>query len=95
MENNEQMESELVSLNNKIVVIVRPGFGSQSDSFVGELIILNGYPIRFHFRQEGKAILFTIEDVIKLEDPLDNQTKKTIRLKGPYDYREAYQNVNA
>ena len=89
------MESELVSLNNEIVVVVRPFYGSQSDSFVGHLSVLDGYPIRFHFRQEGKAILFTVEDVVKLEDPLDNQTKKTVRLKGPHDYREFYQNVNA
>ena len=95
MENSEQIESELVSLNNKIVVVVRPFYGSQSDSFVGQLSVLNGYPIRFHFSQTGKAILFTIDDVIKLEPPIDNETEKIIRLKGPYDYREVHQNVNA
>ncbi len=95
MENNEQMESELVSLNNEIVVVVRPFYGSQSDSFVGQLSVLDGYPIRFHFAKEGMAILFTVDDVVKLDPPINCQSEKIIRLKGPYDYREAYQNVNA
>ena len=95
MANSEQMESELVSLNGKIVVVVRPFYGSQSDSFVGQLSVLDGYPIRFHFSQTGKAILFTIDDVVKLDKSIDNQTERIIRLKGPHDYAESYQRSNA
>ena len=95
MENSEQIESELVSLNNKTIIVVRPGFGSQSDSFVGQLTTLEGYPIRFHFGGTGMAILFTVDDVVKLDPPFENRAEKTIRLKGPHDYAESYHNVNA
>jgi hypothetical protein len=89
--NPEQTEHELTLLHDKIVVVVRPGYGTQSDSWGGQLTVLNGdYPPKFHFSATGMAILFTVEDVAKLEPPVDNRTEKIIRLKGPHDYSEAY-----
>jgi hypothetical protein len=91
MANSEQIESELVSLNNKTVIVVRPNFGAQSDSWGGQLTMLNtNYPPKFHFSATGMAIFFTVDDVVKLDPPVDNRTEKIIRLKGPHDYSEAY-----
>jgi hypothetical protein len=96
--NPEQLEHELTLLHNKIVVVVRPGYGTQSDSWGGMLTVLNGdYPPKFHFAGVGMAILFSVEDVRKLDDPTNEtrEVSKIIRLKGPHDYEEAYQATNA
>ena len=93
--NPEQLEHELTLLHNKIVVVVRPGYGTQSDSWGGMLTVLNGdYPPKFHFAGTGMAIFFTVDDVSKLDPPVDNRTEKIIRLKGPHDYAQAYQEAN-
>jgi hypothetical protein len=89
--NPEQTEHELTLLHDKIVVVVRPGYGTQSDSWGGQLTVLNAdYPPKFHFSTTGMAIFFTVDDVAKLDPPVDNRTEKIIRLKGPHDYSEAY-----
>jgi len=87
----EQTEAEIAHLDNKVVVIVRPYFGQQSDSFIGNLsVIRNNYPIKFHFEATQLAILFTVDDVSKLEEPIDEtrDISKVIYLKGPQDYAE-------
>jgi hypothetical protein len=92
------MEYELSQLNGKRVVIIRPGYGTQSDSWGGSLVVLGEeYPPRFHFSGVGMAILFSVEDVRKLEEPANElkEVNKIIRLKGPHDYEEAYQTTNA
>jgi hypothetical protein len=97
----ELIEHELSQLHNKTVVVIRPNYGSQSDSWVGYLSVLNGtdYPIRFHFAGAGMAILFTVDDVEKLEEQnglnSDRSVDKIIRLKGPHDYSESYKTVDA
>ena len=87
----EYVEAELVSLNSKIVVVVRPSYGQQSDSWNGMLQVVKTEPIRFHFISVGQTMLFTAEDVMKLDPPVDEKTEKIIRLKGPYDYAQTYQ----
>jgi hypothetical protein len=86
--NVEQTEHELTLLHDKIVVVVRPGYGTQSDSWVGVLtVISNDYPPKFQFSVPNMAILFTVDDVSKLDAPLTGRTEHIIRLKGPADYR--------
>jgi hypothetical protein len=86
------MEHELNLLNGKTIVIVRDGFGTQSDSWVGQLTVLpEKYPLGFHFQSTDFAIYFTADDVLKLDDSIDKITAKIIRLKGPNDYAQVYQ----
>ena len=93
--NSEQTEHELTLLNGKIVVVVRPGYGTQSDSWGGMLTVLNGdYPPKFHFAGTGMAIFCTVYDVSKLDPSIDERMEKIIRLKGPHDYAQAYQEAN-
>lgn len=87
-------------MNNKLVILVRPGFGEQSDSFVGIINAINNneYPIKFHFAIHNHAILFTADDVIKLEEPVESigeNVEKIIRLKGPHDYTKTYHPIEA
>ena len=93
--NPEQIEHELTLLHDKIVVVVRPGYGTQSDSWGGQLTVLNGnYPPKFHFAAAGMAILFTADDVTTLDNGVDGKVDRIIRLKGPHDYAETYQEAN-
>ena len=83
---SEVIEHKLHQLNGQPVVVVRPGFGTQSDSWSGTLntIEANEYPYRFQFRSIGSATIFTADDVVSIE-------QKTIRLKGPSDYVTQYE----
>lgn len=81
---SELLEHNLHLLSGKQVTVVRPGFGTQSDSWSG---IINSqtedWPIKFYFVSTGIQILFQVEDVLRLEKiGVDN----VIRLKGPADY---------
>ena len=84
--NIEQIEAELSSLNTKNVIIVRPNFGKQSDSWQGILFV---YTEPTHIKFEmvcssgGFSMIFEADDVIKIEL---NKSEKIIRLKGPQDY---------
>lgn len=78
---SELIEHELNQLNGKLVVMVRQGFGTQSDSWNGIIETqTNAYPLQFQVKAvSGYTILFTAEDVKKIEVSI-------IRLKGPSDY---------
>jgi hypothetical protein len=94
--NSELIEHELAQLHGRIVVLVRPGYGQQSDSWTGGIQVISCcYPTRFHFVSNGgQATLFTADDVASIDTPIDDGVKeiaKIIRLKGPNDYKEAYQ----
>jgi hypothetical protein len=66
------------------VILVRPFFGTQSDSWMGRLTAFNSaYPIQFQLKHQSGNILFTVEDVVKIES---NTTPTIIRLKGPNHY---------
>jgi len=92
----EIIESKLVALRNKKVVIVSPAFGSVSYSYSGELYsTVEGYPIKFHFTgQSGIAIIFYAKDVETVETRADFANLNIIRLKGPHDYQEDYQKTH-
>jgi hypothetical protein len=89
---SEVIEHELNQLNGQAVVVVRPGFGTQSDSWTGVLETQgNAYPLQFCFRSAGQSIVFTAEDVTKVEQTasgrvLAGTTIAVVRLKGPQQY---------
>lgn len=90
MNDNEQ----ILCLNKeKMVTLVRPGFGTISDAINGQLnIFTKKYPIIFQICSVGMATIFTIDDVIKLEVPNidgERQSELIITLKGPQDYPTA------
>jgi hypothetical protein len=89
--NVEHIEAELASLNGKMVAVVRPGYGTQSDSWNGQLQTIKSLnPLHFHFISVGQTMLFTADDVSKLDPSIDERMEKIIRLKGPHDYAETY-----
>ena len=80
---SEQCEFELSQLHGKRVSIVRPYYGTQSDSWSGDLYVMHGdYPYKFQFHSSIN-ILFTAEDVSKVEVRIPTPI---IRLKGPQYY---------
>ncbi len=87
---SERLEHELHLLNGKPVSVVRPNHGTQSDHWSGVLnSVTETYPVRFHFVSNGQAILFEVEDVVKIDPPKNPSSERetpTIRLKGPQDY---------
>jgi hypothetical protein len=92
--NVEHLEHELCLLNNKFVVVVRPGFGQQSDSWIGRLTSNNDYPRKFTLDSDNFSMIFFAEDVVKLDEPINEETEKIIRLKGPNDYVQIYQTTH-
>jgi hypothetical protein len=88
---SERLEHELHLLNDKVVSVVRPGYGTQSDHWCGTVHSLtDSYPVRFHFISVGQQILFEVEDVVKIDPPKnpagERNSEPTIRLKGPQEY---------
>ena len=83
---SERIEHELHQLDGTSVVIVRPGYGTQSDSWIGVIKSLtSSYPIQFHFKTPSDhQIIFYAEDVSKVEQPTFEPA--VVRLKGPRDY---------
>jgi glutamine amidotransferase PdxT len=85
----EILEHNLHLLSGKQVTVVRPGFGTQSDSWSG---IINSqtedWPIKFYFVSTSIQILFQVEDVFSLAGSV-------IRLKGPADYDSPFRREEA
>lgn len=88
---SERLEHELHLLNEKVVSVVRPFFGTQSDCWSGTIRSLTeSYPIRFHFTSACQQIIFEVDDVIRIDppqNPNDERSVPTIRLKGPHSQR--------
>lgn len=94
---SERIEHELSKLHLGVVDVVRPGFGTQSDSYVGYLTVVSGkdaYPLRFQVQCAGCSLLFTADDVVRIDPPVDPKDERNqqpiIRLKGPSDYVAQY-----
>lgn len=86
---NEKLEHELHLLSGKQVTVVRPGFGTQSDSWGGIInSVTEDWPIKFLFVSIGNQIIFRVEDVVKIEF---SGGMNVIRLKGPHDYVSQYE----
>jgi hypothetical protein len=89
---SELIEHKLNQLNHQPVDVVRPGYGTQSESFVGYLTVFGDhYPLQFQVQHSGGALLFTVDDVVRIDppkNPTDERNQQPIiRLKGPQDYR--------
>ena len=89
----EQNEAELCALNGKIVIVIRPGFGQQSDSWMGHLVSDNSYPRKFTFSSNDLVMIFFAEDVMKLDNSKSEDVEKIVRLKGPSDYAKTYSEI--
>ena len=90
--NAEQIESELNNHSGEFVTVVRPGFGGQSDSWVGYLSVTHrDIPMIFQVQSETSTTIFKSDDVTEVEDITDHEQSGAptllIRLKGPLDYR--------
>ena len=90
--NEELLESELAQVANGVchITLVKPGFGTFSESRQGQMTALVGdYPIRFHFQDGGNyAAIFMVADVAKIEvaDQKNPSFGRVVRLKGPENY---------
>jgi hypothetical protein len=92
--NEEQIEHELALLKNQQIILVCPSFGTVSHSFVGELhMAMADHPILFHFQGMGIATIFHASDVKSIEKPTVVTVYHVIHLKGPNDYKEAWQHA--
>ncbi len=84
MRNVEQLEYELTQLNGKTVILVVPGPGTTSFSYIGNLAVveMESHTVGFHITASigGWAIIFFAEDVEALQDPVDKTYTKTIRI---------------
>ena len=85
-----ELETNLCLLNNRVVCIVRPSFGKQSSSWVGQLSVhTNTFPITFQISLPAAAMVFTEGDVKEITNykGINNSlTDPVIILKGPNDY---------
>ncbi len=81
----EMLEAKLSLMNGKTVTLVRPSFGTQSDSWIGNLSLYDttNYPVKFQVSGDGRATIFTAED-IQSTKLLPDQF--VITLKGQKDY---------
>ena len=88
------IEDELNQLHGKSVEVVKPYFGNQSSAFIGILTsgINDMCSVWFHFVSPGEAMMFTAEDVTRID--VRGNMKSVIRLKGPSDYMVDYKYNN-
>ena len=90
----EMLETKLELFNGQRVALVRSSFGTQSDSWLGDLLFYDTttYPVKFQVSSNGMATIFTAED-IKSTKLVENRTEHSpqliIELKGPKDYPAA------
>ena len=89
--NVEQLEHELNLRKGTLVMVVRPGYGTQSESWVGTLSVTHkDCPMIFQVQSERGATIFRGDDVVSVEDISNHEEQHApqllIRLKGPNDY---------
>lgn len=85
----EMLETKLCLMADKPVILIRPSFGLQSDSWRGLLSVhTESFPVQFQVVSDGQATVFTVDDV-KATKLLKEQLigpQFIITLKGPKDY---------
>jgi len=82
------LEQELIKLNGQLVTVVRPFFGSQSESFRAPLEVMeraDGF--WFHLSMENSTMIFKFNDIRFVEG---EPTKYIIYLKEPTDYEVSF-----
>ncbi len=85
--NVELIEHELNTRRGAVVMVVRPGFGTQSDSWIGTLTVTHReFPMIFQVKSEGMTMIFRADDVVKIDPSRDAEADCIVRLKGPSDY---------
>lgn len=91
----EMLETELELFNGEPVILVRPSFGTQSDSWCGDLLPYDTTtsPMKFQVVSDttGLATIFTTEDIQSTQSVKKTPVSKPhprliINLKGPKDY---------
>jgi hypothetical protein len=89
----EMLDAKLELMNGKPVILVRPLFGTQSDSFVGDLLLYDTttYPVKFQVAANGMATIFTSDDIkstrlLEVKNPSVTCPRLVITLKGQKDY---------
>lgn len=90
----KNIETALLVLHDKEVVIIRPMWGEQTDSWVAKIRIIGSSgssPLRLEWVPLGSsgAHMFKSTDVMVIEVV---KQRHIIRLKGPHDYKETFQN---
>ena len=85
------IEQQLCALTGQEIILVRPSFGTQSDSWVGDLLPYDTTtsPVKFQAASNGMATIFTTEDVKSTQLLTDRTPSFVITLKGPKDYPTA------
>ena len=85
------LENKLDLMQGTNVIIVRPVFGTQSDSYCGQISTAGKLVdmLKFQVQCVGICILFTAMDVSATELVNDGKISLIIRLKGPNDYGHA------
>ena len=87
--NAEQIEHELNNRRGAEVTVVRSGYGTQSDSWIGTLSVTHpDCPMVFQVQSPLSATIFRADDVLNVEEKRvgGNEWQFIIRLKGPNDY---------
>ena len=83
------IERELVKNHRQVVCVVRPSFGSQSDSWNGQLYAeTSEYPPKFQVQTNIGSTRFEASDVASVEVRYtgEHEPRFIIRLKGQADY---------
>jgi len=82
----EEIENELCLNHGKKTILIRLGYGNQSESIVGMLeVFTTTFPIKFGVNSLGVNVLFTATDVKSITEQTESEPL-IITLKGPSDY---------
>ena len=91
----EMLFAKLENWHGRPVILVRPSFGNQSDSWVGDLLVYDNTTDVIKFQivsSTGLATIFGIEDIKStelLKESVHRNSESVrfvITLKGPKDY---------
>lgn len=70
-----------------MALVVRPSFGTQSDSWIGVLTITHrDVPMIFQVKGDALTTIFRADDVVKIEPSRNADADFILRLKGPLDF---------
>jgi hypothetical protein len=85
--NPEQVEHELNNRKGAMAMVVRPYFGTQSDSWIGVLTVTHrDFPMIFQVKGDAMTTIFRADDVVNIEPARNADADFILRLKGPLDF---------
>jgi hypothetical protein len=92
--NLELLEHELAQLDGKPVILCIPSYGKVSFAYSGILNVTRTTELLVAFHlitpMHEVAIIFSAEDVLRIDPPGTAEVQNVIRLRGPHDYREHF-----